>query len=146
MVSCNIFVARFGVQGRKTRKSGVTSHKSGVLRNTTQNVTQNKHCHFFFGGSLSLTACVCSLLLSPLLQAGGALFMSLRQSLESNTGVNHHSLANRFTASLRTRSPLSAFHLPTPPSPQRPLKMMGQIKKTSKMSTVNVAQGTLLGN
>ncbi len=46
----------FGVQGRKTRKSGVTSHKSGVL----------------------------------------------------------------ITYRLRTRSPLSAFRLPTPPSPHTP--------------------------
>ncbi len=45
------------------------------------------------------------------------LFYSLRQSLELDTGVSHHSLANRFTARLRTRSPSRAFRLPTLPSP-----------------------------
>ncbi len=64
------------------------------------------------GGSLSLLPCVreCSHL-----QDCGALFLSLRQSLELDTGVNHHSLAIRFTARPRTRSPLSALSLPTPP-------------------------------
>ncbi len=44
--------------------------------------------------------------------------MSRRQSLESDTGVNYHSLAKRFPARLQTRSPPSAFRLPTRPSPQ----------------------------
>ncbi len=34
--------------------------------------------------------------------------------------INHYSLADRFTARLRTRSPPSAFCLPTPPSPHTP--------------------------
>ncbi len=45
---------------------------------------------------------------------------SLRQSLELDTGVNHHSLAFRSTARLRTRSPLSSCRFPTPPSPHTP--------------------------
>ncbi len=69
------------------------------------------------GGSLSLSlSCLCARECSHL-QDCGALFLSLRQSLELDTGVNHHSLAIRFTARPRTRSPLSALSLPTPPSP-----------------------------
>ncbi len=46
---------------------------------------------------------------------------SLRQSLELDTGVNHHSLALQSTARLRIRSPPSSCRIPTPPSPQSPL-------------------------
>ncbi len=51
----------------------------------------------------------------------GPFLLSLRQSLELDTGVNHHSLALHFTARLRTRSPISAFHLPTPPLATLPI-------------------------
>ncbi len=36
---CNVAVARFGVHGRRTRKSGVTSHKSAF---NNKNKHQNK--------------------------------------------------------------------------------------------------------
>ncbi len=59
-----------------------------------------------------------SVLATVLLSAGRrGPFMSLRQSLESDTGVNYHSLAKRFPARLQTCSPPSAFSLPTRPSP-----------------------------
>ncbi len=57
--------------------------------------------------------------LSPLSRTAGPFLLSLRQSLELDTGVNHHSLAIH-TARLRTRSPISAFRLPTPTSPHTP--------------------------
>ncbi len=104
----------------------MTSQKRCLI---TQNKTLTKRKHGFSSSWLSLSSswlslsvCVriCSLPLDSHLVAGGTLFNSLRQSLESDTGVNHHSLANCFPARLRTRSPLSAFRLPTPPSPHTP--------------------------
>ncbi len=47
--------------------------------------------------------------LSPLSRTAGPFLLSVRQSLELDTGVNPHSLALCFTARLRTRSPISAF-------------------------------------
>ncbi len=107
----------------RTRKSGVTSQKRCLI---TQNKTLNKRKHGSSSSCLSLSSSglsrsvgvrICSLALDSRLAAGGMLLNSLRQSLESDTGVNHHSLAHCFPARLRTRSPLSAFRLPTPPSP-----------------------------
>ncbi len=51
---------------------------------------------------------------------------SLRQSLELDTGVNHHSLALHSTARLRTRSPPSSCRFPTPHSPQTYLPLNAQ--------------------
>ncbi len=63
--------------------------------------------------------CSCSVSLSlPLPGPRGPFLSSLRQSLESDTGVNHYSLDLLITAHLRTRSSTAAFRLPTPPSPQ----------------------------
>ncbi len=104
----------------------MTSQKRCLI---TQNKTLTKRKHGFSSSWLSLSSswlslsvCVriCSLPLDSRLAAGGTLLNSLRQSLESDTGFNHHSLANCFPARLRTRSPLSAFRLPTPPSPHTP--------------------------
>ncbi len=104
----------------------MTSQKRCLI---TQNKTLTKCKHGFSSSWLSLSSswlslsvCVriCSLPLDSRLAAGGTLLNSLQQSLESDTGVNHHSLANCFPARLRTRSPLSAFRLPTPPSPHTP--------------------------
>ncbi len=53
-----IGVARFRDQGRRTRKSGVTSHKS--LFNQTNRKSQNVNkagCLFFVGSGLSLLRC-----------------------------------------------------------------------------------------
>ncbi len=79
---------------------------------------------FFVGISssalLAVSLCI-SVLATALLPAGRrGPFMSLRQSLESDTGVNYHSLAKRFPARLQTRSPPHAFRLPTRPSPHTP--------------------------
>ncbi len=103
----------------------MTSQKRCLI---TQNKTLTKCKHGFSSSWLSLSSswlslsvCVriCSLPLDSRLAASGMLLNSLRQSLESDTGVNHHSLANCFPARLRARSPLSYFGLPTPPSPQK---------------------------
>ncbi len=104
----------------------MTSQKRCLI---TQNKTLTKRKHGFSSSWLSLSVCVriCSLPLDSHLAAGGTLLNSLRQSLESDTGVNHHSLANCFPARLRTRSPLSAFRLPTPPSPHTPTARLSPV-------------------
>ncbi len=123
-------VARFGDRGRKDEEVRGDEPKKECL--ITQNKTLNKRKHGSSSSGLSLSSsglsrsvCVriCSLALDSRLAAGGPLLNSLRQSLETDTGVNHHSLAHCFPARLGTRSPLSAFRLPTPPLatyPHRP--------------------------
>ncbi len=113
--------------GKEGRGSQGWRAKKGCL--ITQNKALNKRKHGSSSSGLSLSSSglsrsvdvrICSLALDSRLAAGGALLNSLRQSLETDTGVNHHSLAHCFPARLRTRSPLSAFRLPTPPSPHTP--------------------------
>ncbi len=112
--------------GKEGRGSQGWRAKKGCL--ITQNKALNKRKHGSSSSGLSLSSSglsrsvdvrICSLALDSRLAAGGALLNSLRQSLETDTGVNHHSLAHCFPARLQTRSPLSAFRLPTPPSPQQ---------------------------
>ncbi len=93
-----------------------------------QKLYNRRHPGWLSSGGLSLSLvrfCVRAhalvLAYSPLPGLWGPFILSLRQSLELDTGVNHHSLALCFTAHLRTRSPPSACRFPTPPSPQYPL-------------------------
>ncbi len=118
-------VTRFEGQGRKDEEVRGDEPEKGCLLTQNKTVVSKRKQKLrrsssvvvllFFGGSaLSLSLLITA---SPL-QAGGSLFKSPRQSLESDTGVNHYSLAHWFPARLRTRSPPSAFRLSTPPSPQ----------------------------
>ncbi len=117
-----VSVARFGVQGSQGWRA--TSRRLITKINLK---TKRKYCRcglFFVGVSssalLAVSLCI-SMLATVLLSAGRrGPFMSLRQSLESDTGVNYHSLAKRFPARLQTCSPPSAFSLPTRPSPHTP--------------------------
>ncbi len=97
----NIIVTRFEGQGRKDEEVRGDEPEKGCL--ITQNkivVSKRKQklrrsssvvVLLFFGCSaLSLSLLITA---SPL-QAGGSLFKSPRQSLESDTGVNHYSLAH----------------------------------------------------
>ncbi len=114
-------VKGFGDQGKEDEEVRGDEPKRGSLFRPTQlKDIQNQQCRLrFLLRVIALSVAVCSQALSlSHLQDCGALFLSLRQSLELDTGVTHHSLANRFTTRLRTRSPLSTFRLPTPPSPQ----------------------------
>ncbi len=73
-------VARFGVQGRRMRKSGVTSHKS-AFNNKNKAQNKRKYCRcalffsgaFFFGSSCGLSLSQRARYCSPPLPAGGAL-------------------------------------------------------------------------
>ncbi len=81
-------------------------------------------CLFFVGISssalLAVSLCISVLATAPLPAGRRGPFMSLRQSLESDTGVNYHSLAKRFPARLQTRSspnPLSPSRVPPSHAP-----------------------------
>ncbi len=73
-------VARFGVQGRRTRKSGVTSHKS-AFNNKNKAQNKRKYCRcalffsgaFFFGSSCGLSLYQRARYCPPPLPTGGAL-------------------------------------------------------------------------
>ncbi len=85
----------------QTNKNHKNVNKAGAVSSSWARLS------VFFGAALS--RCLCSRSPSLSLSLGPRAFSSLRQSLELDTGVSHHSLANRFTARLRTRSPPRAF-------------------------------------
>ncbi len=96
-----VLVTRFEGQGRKDEEVRGDEPEKGCLitQNKRQYQNVNKTPALFFSGGFVSSSVVDALspslcITASTLQAGGSLFKSPRQSLESDTGVNHYSLAH----------------------------------------------------